>query len=85
MEGGSQQAHVDHALSGVPLLVGEARKWDFEGQEDALVEEFQGKLSAQSGEAEDHLKQALLSIRNNPFWTHQQKAKFMQTSIEDVN
>ena len=81
----SVQAHVDHALQAVPTLLGVAEDFDFEGQEERLVAEFQGKLSAQSAEAEQHLKQALETIRSNPFWTHEQKRQFMDISIGDVN
>ena len=79
------QAHVDHALQAVPFLIGVAEDLDYEGQEDKLMGEFQGKLSAQSAEGEDHLKLALETIRSNPFWTHEQKTQFMNMSIENAN
>ncbi|KAK9842705.1 hypothetical protein WJX74_000977 [Apatococcus lobatus] len=79
------QAHVDHALQAVPFLIGVAEDLDYEGQEDKLVAEFQGKLSAQSAEGEDHLKLALETIRSNPFWTHEQKTQFMNLSIQNAN
>lgn len=81
----SVQGHVDHALQAVPSLLGIAEQHDYEGQEDKLMQEFQGRLSAQTAEGEDHLKRSLETIRSNPFWTHEQKTQFMNISIEDAN
>ncbi len=72
-------------MQSVPELLGRASEWDFEGQEDQLVEEFDGKLSAETAESEEHLRMALETIRNNPFWTKKQKSSFMQLSIEHAN